>query len=243
MIKLKYIDDSELLIPERASRSMGSFTGTVNKKGYAGLREKPELRRFFSYANSDERCIVLDIGANYGSYSYITLLNNNIEVLAFEPNPEVVEDFRHILQTNEIPNVTVHDFGLSNATFRADLCFPTSNIGMGKIAKTKRSKNLISNCKFTTLDSLNLDQVDIVKIDVEGHELEVLEGARETFQRCKPKFLQIEVNSGDIQGKVQFISETYFSKYTVLQDGPDFIFTRGRSGLRHDRHGKTNQKI
>ena len=220
MNKVKYLG-KELLITERAANSMGSFSGKINSKGYAGLREGVKIKRFLQQCNPEKHTVVLDIGSNYGSYSYITLFNNNIEVHAFEPNTEVVQEFNTILTTNRIPNVSVHPMGLSNSIFNAELSFPTFNVGMGKLSSIKKHKNRIQNCRFTTLDSFNLQQVDVVKIDVEGHELEVLEGAKETFMRCKPKFLQIEINSGDVKNKVETIHNTYFPEYKVIRDGAD----------------------
>jgi FkbM family methyltransferase len=228
--KCKYLG-KELEIPESATKSLSSFTGKINKDGTVGLREKGKIEKFLQASLKVENATVLDIGANYASYSYITLFNPTAKVLAFEPIKELCETTKEILMLNNIERVKVFDFGLSNAEFEATLFERLqNNIGSSAInRKVTSSKAKATNTGyFKTLDSLNLQAADIVKIDVEGHELEVLEGAKETFKKHKPSYLQIEVNSGNIKSKIEKIQTLYFTpdEYDMHQEGPDFIFVK-----------------
>lgn len=220
-MKAKYIYDSYINIPNRAGMSQGSFTGKVNKDRTTSVREQAKIKQFLDATLRIQNCVVLDIGANYGSYSFITLFNPACEVHGFEPNTEVHQDFSEILRLNNIPNVEVHPYGLSNREFTAGLYYPPTNIGSGRL-----SPKGWGEYQFKTLDSLNFKRVDVVKIDVEGHELEVLEGGKETIKRCQPKFIQIEINRGKIEEIKDYIKQTYLPNYSVTKQGDDFIFVR-----------------
>jgi hypothetical protein len=108
-IKCKYIDGITIEIPEDISNSMGSFSGEV-KNGYTTLREGSKIKQFLEISKDIDNPVFFDIGSNYGGYSYITLLNPNLKVEAFEPNPSVALNFSKIVDINSIPNVNVNSF-------------------------------------------------------------------------------------------------------------------------------------
>ncbi|NML42848.1 FkbM family methyltransferase [Ramlibacter sp. G-1-2-2] len=65
------------------------------------------------------------------------------------------------------------------------------------------------------IDSLELERLDFVKIDVEGMELEVLRGARETLQRCKP-IVMAEIIKSDLRALTAYLQEV---GYEVITEG------------------------
>jgi FkbM family methyltransferase len=221
-IKCKYIDGVEIDIPKDISNSMGSFSGKVTN-GFTSVREGSKIKQFLEISKEIKNPIFFDIGSNYGGYSYITLLNTNLKVEAFEPNPSVVQNFNKIIQKNSIPNVNVNSFGLSNENRTCALhVVNPNNIGAASIKVNKDGE-----CIFKSLDSLNVQKMDIVKIDVEGHELEVLEGAKETIKRCKPIFIQIEINRADAPKRLARIKSEYLqNNYHSYKLGVDYLFFR-----------------
>lgn len=140
------------------------------------------------------RGIAIDVGANYGLYSY-ALSKLYSRVVAFEPNPKAVM----LLHAWKCPNVDVVETALSSEEGDSTLYVPVENrfemLGWGSLDPD----NCPGATHFTrfavhrrSLDSFGLNDVGFIKIDVEGHELQVLQGAAETITRYKPNLL-IEV--------------------------------------------------
>lgn len=137
--------------------------------------------------------VALDIGANRGIYTW-RLARLARQVHAFEPQPELAARLQLA-----VPEARVHALALSDGDGEAELRVPVvANIayqGWGSIepensfdavrCSAVRSIHVPSR----RLDSLGLDDVGFIKIDVEGHELAVLRGAERTLSRCRPILL------------------------------------------------------
>lgn len=123
------------------------------------------------------RRVALDIGAHIGLWTKD--LSAHFELVhAFEP----VEEFRQCFIRNVAArNVVLHPCALGSTSGTVRLKVEAENSGMTHVdAQTD------SGVPMRTLDSFGLDNVDYIKLDVEGFELFVLEGARETLLRCRP---------------------------------------------------------
>jgi FkbM family methyltransferase len=135
----------------------------------------------------DRRRNAVDIGANKGVYTY-ALARLAKHVWAFEPNPKMF----NILKRGAAANVTAAMLALSDRSGRSELRVPRmrkggySNQG-ASLSTTKISENYrIVDVESARLDDLTLQDVGFIKIDVEGFETEVLEGARETIRQSRP---------------------------------------------------------
>jgi len=133
----------------------------------------------------------LDIGANAGFYSVgSALTNTNLKIHAFEPNPNVARDLRDNVSKNLVSeNVQIHNFGLSDSEGKAEFFVPAfTGTGGGSLRdlhpEEGRLENLVVDLK--TLDSLGIEGVDLVKLDVEGNELSTIQGGLGLFQSSKP---------------------------------------------------------
>jgi FkbM family methyltransferase len=143
-------------------------------------------------ANAKDK-IALDIGANIGNHS-IFFAKTFKQVYAFEPNPVTYE----VLKINsnyaaEHNNVIPVNFGLSDIEGSLPFYINPSNIGGSTIidGNNPHIKNS-TQINVKTLDTLNeLKDVSLalIKIDVEGHELNVLKGAKKTISREMPAIL------------------------------------------------------
>ena len=131
----------------------------------------------------------IDVGANNGVYTYL-LANYSAEVISFEPNPKIFKILRRVLPAN----ATAHLLALSNVDGEAELRIPRSGRGYtnqgASLSTTKVARDYAPlSVSARRLDSFAFDNVGFIKIDVEGFEREVLEGARATIAKCRPTLL------------------------------------------------------
>jgi FkbM family methyltransferase len=133
----------------------------------------------------------IDVGANVGRLTYFMSLLSR-RCIAIEPNPFV----RSILEAHLGRSVDILPFAVgSEAAGHADLRVPKKNGEpeplLGTICEDNRLGDLetdVHRVETRSLDALSLSDVGFVKIDVEGYEMAVLEGAEELLGQ-KPSFL------------------------------------------------------
>jgi len=135
--------------------------------------------------------VAIDVGANIGLYSYrLARLCGRVE--AFEPNPVVLR----VLEAYRAANIRTHCVALSSRAGTRRLNIPVvgglPQSELGSIEPMPRREVLARDVATRALDEYGFAEVAFVKIDVEGHELDVLEGGRETIRRCLP-VLQVEI--------------------------------------------------
>lgn len=123
--------------------------------------------------------VALDVGSNIGLWSR-DLVESFDHVIAFEP----VAEFRECLLLN-VPadNLEIQTVALGNENTQANMIITQDNAGHSHIDPASFGSGLTT---VVTLDSLNFDTVDYIKIDCEGFEYRVLQGAEQTIRRCRP---------------------------------------------------------
>ena len=147
----------------------------------------------------------IDIGSNYGVHSlyvanYIKKNNFNGKVYSYEIQPKIYDLFINNISNNNLNNyINPNLIGLSNIDNTMNVDFINdydygSNPGATSIIdndnKNINKDNLITtNISLKTLDSYNINNVSIIKIDVEGYELLTLEGSLNTIIINKPVIL------------------------------------------------------
>ena len=145
----------------------------------------------------------IDIGANIGNHT-LGLQNCFSHCHAFEPNPRT---FR-LLKANmaERANVTCHLLALSDVAGEADFDLDFVNSGKSHIVASELATTVASNASLIKVKTEKLDdifdpppRIGFIKIDVEGHEMEVLRGATNILRDQKPSLL-IEVLASEIHG-------------------------------------------
>jgi FkbM family methyltransferase len=224
-----------LRVPYFAAATTGSFRGNI-KNGQAIVRETEKIKIFLELSLKIKDPVMFDIGACFGTYSFITLFNPGLKVHAFEPYPKMIEYMKDIIRLNDIPNIIVNEFGLSDRERKCDMEFGSgfrrSDLNLN-VGTTNIRTDTEGNFMFRPLDALDIQKMDLVKIDVEGHEMEVLKGAAETLRRCKPVFIQIEIHNRkkDRKERVRTILETFLNnEYTASHNffkfHGDFFFKR-----------------
>lgn len=150
----------------------------------------------------------VDVGAKMGMYTY-RLLERSADVIAFEPIPHYGHMLRTVFRRRRC---RVENVALSNEAGEAVLRMPFNSRGAPKLGRsTIEPENRLEQgdlasvdelvVETRTLDDYDLDAVGFVKIDVEGHELAVLEGAAGTIEQHQPNLL-IEANDAHHPGAV-----------------------------------------
>ena len=139
----------------------------------------------------------VDVGANQGVFAY-ALAGIADRVVAFEPNPDYAMFARWMLRGR----AEVRTVALSDQPGRATLHVPLSDDGMvlhlaGNLKHTHSQfrNEQTYDVDVSTLDAFELSNVRFIKVDVEGSEREVLDGARATIARDRP-ILLLELLSG-----------------------------------------------
>jgi FkbM family methyltransferase len=137
----------------------------------------------------------IDIGANIGMITLhgAALVTESGRVDSFEPNPECCQRIQDTLAMNQIQHVHLHPVGLSDQPGTLTLSVITDTSGMGTLAAPREDdQNLISQRFEVTVqvgDNLILPEptpVKLIKIDVEGFELNVLRGLEKTLTAWHP---------------------------------------------------------
>ena len=157
--------------------------------------EKAEQDQFERYVQPT--FVVIDAGAYVGSHTVkLAKLAYHGTVYAFEPQKLIYEILQKTIQLNNLTNVKAFPYALGE---RACLThFASVNPKNYGAARVTGCDNVPSTdaVETRTIDSFDIQRVDFMKIDVEGSELRVLEGALKTIARHKP-VLVIEIDSAD----------------------------------------------
>lgn len=148
-----------------------------------GIYEYPLIDWCKQFVKSDG--IFIDVGAHMGTYSMI-LAPHCEEVHSFEAQKSTHEGLCTGICANDRYNITTHNVALGSCEGEATLHQVSPDGGGSTLSADIAQQNTIlatETVKVVTLDSFDLQKVCFMKIDVEGHELEVLKGARRTLLR------------------------------------------------------------
>ena len=152
------------------------FNNTLNKEMLYVSKILKKKRRF------------IDIGSNIGIFSYhFSRFMENVE--SFEP----INYVSHFIEDSKIKNIKLYKIALSDKYGKGTINVPFSDnnkplysrSSLNKIYKNKTEHKV----SMKTLDSYNFKNVDVIKIDVEGHEDKVIRGSLNTINLYKPIIL------------------------------------------------------
>jgi FkbM family methyltransferase len=147
---------------------------------------------------------VVDVGAHIGLYSLIAAkrVGSSGKVIAIEPDPENCKLLQRNVEINKLTNVSILELAAFSSTSKLKLYLPGKERGFTKLSTLMANRAVTENfleIDATTLDCLlvtqGITEVNWIKIDVEGAELEVLKGAAITLSESKDIALLIEVHN------------------------------------------------
>ena len=192
--------------------SLRKFYGLLDDEMYNVQELLKNKRRF------------IDVGAHKGYYSYHFLKEFKF-VESFEPLVSLTNQLKFVNNKN----LTVRELALSKSNGESDFYIPKSggSIDFGLSSLEVRSEvSEVIKVKTKTLDSFCFDDVDLIKIDVEGHEKDVLSGGIETIKKCQPIMI-IEIEQRHLKYSIKKVFK--------------YIYNLGYEGFYLD--GKKRKKI
>ena len=169
-------------------------------KGYHSERELKTLALLLK-----EDSVLIDVGANKGEFTIFGAKRvPRGRVLSFEPTEVNSQILEKNVNKNKFDNVKIFRIGLSNKSKNIPIYEPydkylngTKNEGAFSVFESKEVGKFLQNINVEIFDQIikneGLNKVSVIKIDVEGSELEVLEGMSETLRKFKP-YIIIETN-------------------------------------------------
>ena len=146
----------------------------------------PELNVINLISNKKKVC--LDIGANLGLFTYF-MSRSSEKVFAFEPNPYPLEYLKYVIDRN----VEIVPIALGNLDGTIKLRIPKNRKGWSSngasIKNIALNNGIEHQVTVRKIDSLKIENIGLIKIDVEGAEIEVLKGAQNTIDDQKPNLI------------------------------------------------------
>ncbi len=223
----KYLFPQHLLLKKRLERS-------IQKKD----ENEIDLLKKFIKPGTDS----IDVGVYRGVYSY-EMSKYSKQVHSFEPNPII---FKYINENLKkiIKNIILYEYALSDKNGILDLKVPIRNKKFNKKnyeeyylmgRATVHKENKFQDYETFKINSRRIDdfkfdnKISLMKIDVEGHEIEVIDGAKITIEKNKPVLL-VEI-------------EEQHSKKNV-NDSINYINTLGYNSFYYDKDSlKSTSKL
>lgn len=214
------------------------FTIGLRGMGVGNWRDQRSERLFLKRLSQilPQEAMILDVGANVGDYArMVRRYFPNARLLAFEPHPENFQRLTRVAGTEgfEAINVacgeksgtdTLYDYPEGQGSRHASLF--REAIEETHHARSKGQSQAI-DIELVTIDSIlrqrNIDVVDLLKIDVEGHEMSVLRGAEEFLASGRIRIIQFEFTELNIYARVffrdikQFLAN--YKIFRILYDG------------------------
>jgi len=205
--------------------------GVLNHKSTSISGEKWFLE---NYLKNEKTGVIIDVGANVGNYSIDVLrLSPGLNVYAFEPHPVTFSKLAHNLASFnnaktinkglsfEKSSLNLYDYqdkdGSSHASLYEDVITELHGAGVAVAHEVE----LITLDDF--IESKGIDVVKLLKIDTEGNELLVLQGAKKAIESGKIKAIHFEFNEMNVASRTFFrdfwkILESY-RFYRLLPSG------------------------
>ncbi len=157
--------------------------------------------------------LIFDVGANRGDYSKSLishLKNHPFKIYAFEPTKFCQEELKKI----DYPNFELCKFGLSNQVGESTIHYDYdgsvwASLDNQDYGRHNKKLNLTETIQLETMDDFckerNISYVDFIKIDVEGHEKEVLEGGVQMLSKNAVHLIQFEFGLASLYSKTRLM--------------------------------------
>ena len=173
-----FVDDTEDMIKQ------------VIVAGYAWERHLVELLE----EHIEPGTVVVEVGAHIGTHTVpiARLVGPWGRVYAFEPQRKIYRELHHNLALNGVTNAVILRYAVGSGDARIIEMNPATSGNEGGTGVGSGG----DRAELRTLDSFGFERVSLIKVDVEGYENAVLDGAMDTIRRNRPAIL-IEIMGGE----------------------------------------------
>ena len=175
---------------------------------------------------------VLDVGANLGWFTahLALLVGPGGRVDAFEPRSDLLELLTRTVAENRMTNVTTHNFALGCQNSRGQVIWSVHDLNPGGthlVSSDVVMPDIIAQpVVVKTLDACIPHHVDFIKLDVEGSELLVFQGAERILAKDRPLIL-VEINPSNLMRTSgvsapvfgRFVEELHYCLYEIAANG------------------------
>lgn len=177
----------------------------------------------------------LDIGSNIGVHTCHAKLSNADQIFSFECNPFTIEKLKNTVNINKWENVEIIGLGLSNEKNTFDFKHINNHISGSFIINTHD----YTNSEIGTIIKVNVDKFNnvfdmsripaenkiLIKMDIEGHELEALNGMSNVLSDFRLNNVIIELNTGissfdKLKGIIDLLKTYNFITYKIITKHP-----------------------
>ncbi|MDT3695091.1 MAG: FkbM family methyltransferase [Ignavibacterium sp.] len=202
---------------EVSSYLMGIGAGT-------NVKESGELVLVKQILHSKKnKTVIFDVGANVGLFSNLMIseLTGKLdyELHSFEPSRTTFKELEKNIKPGE--NIYLNNFAFGKEKKKSSLFYDFAGSGLASLTKRKLehfninfdySEDILVDTLDNYCQNKNIESIDLLKIDVEGHELDVLIGGADMFSNKKIKLVSFEFGGSNIDTKTYYRDFYYFFK-------------------------------
>jgi len=219
---------------ERVNSVVSALADEKSKKIYLGMikyrqtRSKEdfpfhavkERQYFIKEAKFGKNETYIDCGAGGTSIDwFLRKCRKYKQIIAFEPDSKQIETLRKHFSNN--PRITLINAGVFDKN--EEILFSMQGDSTSRVITDNKHDNLAKCIQTKTIDSLNLEKVSFIKMDIEGAELNALKGAEKTILRDKPKLaICIYHSLEDMIGIAEYIHKL-IPEYNLYVRQYDFV--------------------
>lgn len=165
-----------------------------------------------------DKGFLVDVGANIGLYTLLMRENSPLPIIAYEPQPFLCDLIRQAIEHNHLANVDVRNVGCGSERGEVPFYIGTNgSVALGRNAPSESRPNslpvdweqraqrlyhsdVVMKVPLIILDEdlANISDIALLKIDCEGFEYNILQGAKKLLERCRPR-LFIEIHPAELE--------------------------------------------
>jgi FkbM family methyltransferase len=180
---------------------------------YKNDRQSGEANFIKHQVSNIKNGVIFDVGANVGAYSkFVKKLNQHIEIFAFEPHPTT---YQRLVDNVETYGVNTYNVGVGSSEgmlklydYADDDGSEHASLYKDVIEEIHNGQSVCHEVRIISLDAFaiehKINRVNLLKIDTEGHELEVLKGFGTYIKANKIDMIHFEFNEMNIASRVSF---------------------------------------
>ncbi|EDT41220.1 FkbM family methyltransferase [Burkholderia ambifaria] len=184
--------------------------------------------------------LVLDVGANIGNHALYMAMVCGCEVIAFEPNAELCDALRRSIDANEAgERMTVRQCAVGAANGKGKFAeFHLDNIGAQSVKVGEGDIDIVA------LDALAFDApVKLIKIDVEGMELDVLRGASKLLEKYRPLIYVECLDEGQFFDVAGHLAEFSYGYWETFNATPTHLFVPNEHATPQEHYSRLNGAV